>query len=101
MLMDTVNKYLDGIETEDENDTEESSKITSPLKAIKAKCLDCCCGQYVEVKNCTCKDCPLWDFRLGKNPHRSRTVTEEQRERMRERAKKLAAEGKLGKKKNK
>ena len=35
-------------------------------KAIKAKCLDCCCGQYREVKMCTVKACPLWIYRLGK-----------------------------------
>ena len=35
-------------------------------KAIKAKCLDCCCGQYTEVKKCTVTTCPLWIYRLGK-----------------------------------
>ena len=34
-------------------------------KAIKAKCLDCCCGQYQEVKKCTVTKCPLWVYRLG------------------------------------
>ena len=35
-------------------------------QAIKAKCLDCCCGQYAEVKKCTVTNCPLWSYRLGK-----------------------------------
>ena len=35
-------------------------------KAIKAKCLDCCCGSQKEVKLCPSKDCPLWIYRLGK-----------------------------------
>lgn len=35
-------------------------------QAIKAKCLECCCGQYIEVKKCPCKSCPLWIYRLGK-----------------------------------
>lgn len=35
-------------------------------KAIKAKCLDCCCGQYTEVKKCPATKCPLWTYRLGK-----------------------------------
>lgn len=35
-------------------------------QAIKAKCLDCCCGERIEVKLCPCKDCPLWSYRLGK-----------------------------------
>lgn len=37
----------------------------SPLKAIRAKCLDCCCGQTKEVRECTLKTCPLWPFRSG------------------------------------
>ncbi len=56
----------------------EEKNIT-PIKAIKAKCLDCCCGQREEVRECPMKDCPLWQFRLGKNPNRSRNMTDEQR----------------------
>ena len=41
----------------------------TPLKAIRAKCLDCCCGQANEVKLCTVVKCPLYEFRHGKNPH--------------------------------
>lgn len=47
-------------------------KLT-PLKAIRAKCLDCCCGQSNEVKLCPCADCPLYIYRLGKGPKRERT----------------------------
>lgn len=35
-------------------------------KAIKEKCLDCCCGQKNEVRLCPSKKCPLWPFRRGK-----------------------------------
>lgn len=35
-------------------------------KAIRAKCLDCCCWQQAEVLRCPCKSCALWRFRLGK-----------------------------------
>lgn len=42
----------------------------TPLKAIRLKCLDCCCGQIVEVKNCPCSDCPLYIYRYGHNPAR-------------------------------
>lgn len=55
------------------------SKTMTPIKAIKAKCLDCCCGQREEVKMCPVEDCPLWAFRLGKNPNRKRNMTDEQR----------------------
>lgn len=59
--------------------------ITSPLKAIRAKCLDCCCDQGTEVKLCPASDCPLHPFRFGKNPYRKRELTEEQREAFRQR----------------
>lgn len=35
-------------------------------QAIRAKCLDCSCGQRYEVKMCPVKTCPLWIYRLGK-----------------------------------
>ena len=75
--------------------TEQTKIITSPIKAIRAKCLDCCCGQANEVKLCTCKDCPLYAFRFGKNPY---LYTEEQRQAMAERMKKVAEARKASKK---
>jgi hypothetical protein len=47
---------------------------TSPLRAIRAKCLDdCCCGSIKAVRFCTCDGvnstrCSLWPFRFGKRP---------------------------------
>ena len=43
----------------------------TPLQAIRAKCLDCCCGQAKEVRFCVCPDCSLFPFRFGKNPNRA------------------------------
>ena len=40
----------------------------TPMKAIRAKCLDCCCGSSNEVKLCTVKRCPLYKYRFGKRP---------------------------------
>lgn len=61
----------------------------TPIQAIRAKCLDCCCGQVNEVKLCPAERCPLHQFRLGKNPNiKPREYTEEQREAMRQRLKK-------------
>ena len=34
-------------------------------KAIRLKCLDCCCQQQAEVRRCTLKTCPLWIYRMG------------------------------------
>lgn len=42
--------------------------ILTPRKAIRAKCLDCCCGHPSEVRDCTAKKCPLYPHRFGKRP---------------------------------
>lgn len=56
--------------------------LTNPVKAIRAKCLDCSCQQPMEVKLCATTKCPLYPFRMGTNPYRAkRVMTEEQRER--------------------
>lgn len=34
-------------------------------KAIRLKCLDCCCGNNAEVRRCPVKKCPLWRYRMG------------------------------------
>ena len=51
----------------------------TPIKAIRAKCLDCCCGQANEVRLCEITSCPLYEFRMGHNPNIKRQYTEEQR----------------------
>jgi hypothetical protein len=40
----------------------------SPLRAIRAKCLDCSCYQVSEVRLCEAVKCPLWPFRAGRRP---------------------------------
>lgn len=45
-------------------------EILTPVKAIRKKCLDCCCGSSIEVKECVLTDCSLHPYRLGKNPNR-------------------------------
>ena len=44
-------------------------QITSPIKAIRAYCLSCVCGNSTEVRRCELTDCPLHAFRFGKNPY--------------------------------
>ena len=64
-------------------------EITSPVKAIRAKCLDCCCANSTEVKLCPASECPLHPFRFGKNPYRvQREMTDEQKAAAAERLKK-------------
>ena len=44
-----------------------SLKKLSPLKAIRAKCLDCAVYQPTEVRLCHISDCALYPYRMGKN----------------------------------
>lgn len=43
-------------------------KVMRPLKAIRAKCLDCSGGSFTEVKLCVIPDCPLYPYRFGRRP---------------------------------
>lgn len=43
----------------------------TPLKAIRAKCLDCCCSSSAEVRRCPSQGCSLWQYRDGHNPARA------------------------------
>jgi hypothetical protein len=69
-------------------------KEVTPMKAIRQKCLDCSCGSNEEVKNCFAKKCPLYQFRFGykldeNGNRRKRDLTDEQRQEMAERLKKV------------
>ncbi|MCB9989974.1 MAG: hypothetical protein H6867_01180 [Rhodospirillales bacterium] len=50
------------------------------LKAIREKCLDCCAQQHSEVRLCHISGCPLWPYRMGKNPFHGRRMTDEQKQ---------------------
>lgn len=43
-----------------------------PMKAIRAFCLACCCGDASEVRKCTATSCALWSFRMAVNPFHGR-----------------------------
>ena len=45
----------------------------TPMKAIRLKCLDCCCGSTTEVRLCSAQECPLWAFRSGHRPTKDST----------------------------
>jgi hypothetical protein len=61
------------------------------LRAIRARCLDCCAGQPNEVRNCTAVHCPLWPYRMSTDPWR-KEPSEAQREHTRTLAAKRRAE---------
>ena len=72
---------------------DELPKTTSPIRAVRLKCLDCTCGSAKEIEACPIKACPLWAFRFGKNPYR-KPVSEERRAAAAERMRKLQAQKK-------
>jgi hypothetical protein len=43
-------------------------KPTTPMLAIRAKCVDCCGGSTKEVKLCTITGCPIFKYRMGHRP---------------------------------
>jgi hypothetical protein len=44
------------------------AKGLTPIKAIRAKCLSCCCGSVKEVRECTIVECSLHPYRQGRRP---------------------------------
>jgi hypothetical protein len=46
----------------------------TPIKTIRAKCLDCSCDQPKEVRLCPCFECPLWGYRMGVRPDHKRAL---------------------------
>ena len=43
-------------------------KRLTPMKAIRAKCLEYSCGQVKEVRLCPIKKCALYEYRNGHRP---------------------------------
>ena len=63
-----------------------TQEIKTPIKAIRAKCLDCSGWSSHEVDLCVIPDCPLFPYRTGKHPKlKGRVLTEEQREAVKKR----------------
>lgn len=46
-------------------------KISTPIKAIRKKCLDCTCGQVKEIRDCPIINCALYPYRMGRRPDKS------------------------------
>ncbi|MFW6162805.1 MAG: hypothetical protein ACODAJ_08525 [Planctomycetota bacterium] len=44
----------------------------TPLRALRAYCLECCCGSAKEVRLCPATGCPLWPWRMGRATGESR-----------------------------
>lgn len=41
------------------------------LKVLRSQCLECMGGQRSLVKECESLTCPIWPYRMGKNPSRA------------------------------
>ena len=50
---------------------------TTPVKAIREKCLDCSGGSAAEARKCVAFKCALWPFRMGRNPFYGKSDTAE------------------------
>jgi hypothetical protein len=92
-LLEKSGSEIDGGELVGRDPRKVSSEILSlyygaqnPLKALRARCLDCCCGNATEVRKCVAVDCPSWPFRMGANPFRAkREISDERKREMAER----------------
>ena len=54
----------------------KSNAMRTPIKAIRAKCLECSAGQTSEVRLCTIKNCPLYEYRMGHRPKGEEIIEE-------------------------
>jgi len=61
--------FWDFIELRSSKDQKMYNKL-SPLKSIRAFCLECCAGQRIEVRKCPAQNCPLHSLRFGRRPKR-------------------------------
>lgn len=62
----------------------------NPLAAIRLFCLECMGGVRAEVDMCTAGECPLYNYRLGKNPyHEKRQLSEGYKQQLAERMRNL------------
>lgn len=56
------------------NDFQSAAPVLTPVKAIRKRCLDCSGFMPSEVRSCLLPECPLYMFRMGKNPNCRRVV---------------------------
>lgn len=65
---------------------DDMPRYRNPVKVMRVKCLDCCAGSAKEVELCPIQKCPMWAWRFGKNPYRTkREMSEEQKAAAKER----------------
>lgn len=61
-------------------DGKGTARAMTPIRAIRAKCIDCSGDNVAEVRACALADCPLHPYRMGRNPNRKgREMTDAER----------------------
>ncbi len=51
-----------------QKDTKSKYNLLPPLKAIRQNCIDCMCGNKLEVKHCQVVSCILFPYGFGRYP---------------------------------
>ena len=51
-------------------------EVLTPIKAIRAYCIECSGGQKKEVKECPIAKCTLYPYRMGKRPKKDISIDE-------------------------
>ncbi len=51
-----------------ETDYSKPDNLLRPMRAVRVKCLDCCCQNRAEVVKCPIETCSLWPYRMGRRP---------------------------------
>lgn len=51
-------------------------KVLTPIKSIRAYCVNCSGGSTKEVKFCPIKTCELYPYRMGKRPSKDTCIDE-------------------------
>ena len=51
--------------------------MRTPMKAIRAKCLDCSGGSTKEAQHCLVESCPLFPYRFGMRPETAQKLGKE------------------------
>ncbi len=58
---------------------EKLKELPKLLKAIHERCLDCSANSAYELKLCVCPDCPLFSYRLGELPIKTKLKADRQK----------------------
>ena len=60
-------KYMDDIPAVYRRQYNKAMVGKSLRAAINSRCLDCCCWQRTEVRDCPAENCPLYPYRPYQN----------------------------------